>query len=891
MVIYIQGYHTFEKHENELEQVKVLHFPFHSTGLINVSKQDLIIQKWLDSDAPIEELHIESSTLLKVLPTQSGHATIKKLVLKHCSNLTDFNTVLERYPALEELIVHHCTIDFGKEINTIPNLKKLELHNSTINTLVGISNFPQLEKLMLVQCEIEELPEEISEMASLQELILQILPKIKKLPTLKNCSNIKYINLNQLESINSLDIDFSLLPTLEILRLSYLKNDETPLAFPTTVSHCKNLIQLSLIACDFPSLPSNLKELTKLSYLELRLLNIKELPDIFDNMTSLKRIVMNSVNIKTIPPSFGALTQLQFVELTYMKALEKFDCDFSRLQILETFDLTNLEKLVSLPLNLGSSPNLNRLSLAILPSLKEIPSEVFEDTNITRLRLTQLPITVIPDSILQNKNLAWLSINELPNLHYFPRGLGKLEHLTNISIGGLNRNKFQNINIHTRQDEFWNEDITARTHLFDWVFFKEKSTPIPFEIGSSILKTMGLSGMKKINNFLNVNLPFLNPDGKPINSTNIATGGKVFISGRLIGGKDEAKTKLEGLGLKVANKLTDDVPFVLLGKKPKYVEGLFNGKRIYFTQTELESLKKEINPGMLQAKETPADLVKNLNELVIAPDVHSTQVALELVQNHGLPTELEEAFLVLSHTLPKGKLKNDVRRFLRGKISDKKEKILESKTYPFAPHKVRDYLTNEEATRLYYVEYRKTGNLRPQFFQYNDGSHPHRREYFEKILPTMTRNPKRLNLEAAFNVEELNELFRLPHLQGKLKEVILFYPKSGERIDGLIEHKSNLRKLNLALHLVEKDFPTSIYELENLTGLRIGLSQLKTVPDGIGKLSKLKKLVIINRTGDGIELPNDIGELKKLTSIYLPYKMKLEKYEGKLPPVTGNVKI
>ena len=889
--IQVHGSHTFDKYKNQLENVKALEFTFTIPPLLNTSNHDLLIKKWLDSSAPIETLKVSYSDELKILPTQPK-ATVKKLIIRKCPKLTDFNTILQRFPLLEELVINDCSVDFGQGILFAPNLKKLEIDGDRVNTLKGISNCKQLESLRLTRCNLEFLPEEISEMSQLQNLLLLQLPNLKQLPSLKNCSQLNQLILNELKSISDLDIDFSVLPALETLTLSYFKNESTPFKFPKSISNCKNITRLNIINCDFTELPESLSQLTKLEDLCLRMLSIEVLPDIFAEMTALQKVVIYACpNIKSIPPSFGELTQLTSLEIAMSDSLEKFECGFSQLQNLRSVRFNDLKKLTAIPTDLGKCAHLDSLELSWLPSLNELPKDMFEATNLTRLNLIHLPVSSIPDTILQNKKLTWLSIKELPNLQYFPKGLGKIDSLSHIGIEGVNKQIFQPININGYYDEFWKSDITTRSHIFDWVFFKEKAIPVPIEVGSDILKVMGFSNVKKISDFLNINLSFLNPTGKPIDSSSISEGGKIFISGRLIGGKADAKNKLEGLGLKVVSKLTDDVAFVLLGKKPKYVEGLFNGKRIYFSQTELEGLKKEINPGMLQTKDTPPHFVENLNELILSPDTDNTRVALELVQNHGLPTELEEAFLVLAHTLSKGKLKNDVRRFLRGKISDKKEKILDAKTYPFAPHKAHEFLTNEEATRLYYFEYKKTGKLRPQFFQFNEGNHPYRKEYFEKILPTMTKNPKRLNIEAVFTVEELNVLFNLPHLQGQLKELILFYPKSGGRIDSLIQHKASLKKLHLAMHWVEEKFPTSIYELENLTGLRMGIKHLTAVPSGIGNLTKLKKLVINNSYGENLELPDDLLQLKKLTSIYLTPTINIEKFEGKLPPNNGSVKI
>ena len=889
MIIYVNGPDLIDKHRQDLNKVTELTFNFASLALKNTDHEKLLLT-WITECEQITSLKLQQCQLDK-LPKQVTKCPIKKLELTNC-RISDFNQIFRNIPHLESLTVNNGYVNFLPEISNASKLKELLLNCEEITTLKGISSCKALEHLNLQKANLEIIPEEVSELKNLKRIHLNNLHQLKKLPSLKNCHELESLYISSLNSVSEFNINFNALQSLTALHLGYIGNINQSINFPESISNCTNLKHLTLTSCNFQELPKSLSGLKNLTNLTLSHLKINHLPDIFGDMSQLTNVTMYQWdNIKTIPPSFGNLTQLTELKINYLRNLEKLDFDFSKLQSLTKLDIIGLEKLDSIPTSLGQCYMLQSLSLNYLPCLKELPDDIFAKTNLFSIRLLKLPITSIPDSIFNNKNLVEFSLNETPKLEYFPKGIGKLEQLVNLSIGMTNPEKFNTAGFNTRQDEYFKTDGESRAHLFDWIFFKEKSIPTSVERGSIVLKTMSLGGTKRIDDVLLENIPFLNPDGKPIDSTAIANGGKVFISGRLTGRKEEAINKLEGLGLKVVSKLSDDVAFVLLGKKPKYVEGLFNGKRIYFTSKEMEDLKKEINPGMLQSKDTPPHFVENLNELLLSTDNDNVQVALGLVENHGLPSELEEVFLAISHTLPKGKLKNAVKRFLRGKVSPKKEKILETKTYPFAPHKVKEFLTPEEATRYYYTEFKRTGMVRPEFFQFNDGDHPYRKEYFEKIVPTMTNNPKRLNLNAAFTVEEYNEIFNLPKLKGQLKELIIFYPKCGGRIASLIEHKASLTKLQLGLHLVEKDFPTSIYELENLTGLRIGMHHLPTLPPGIGKLTKLKKLVIINPYGKNLNLPDDLVELKKLTSFYLQTSVNIDKFKGMLPAQSSNVKI
>lgn len=859
MRAFLNRHSYIDKYEDKLNEITEIEIASVKFDIIWREHYEDIIQKVLDANAPLTSFTLRDSLKIDALPKTLPKNQITHIRITDCTQFIDIGIILNEFPQLESLIYKGKKVKLGKDLLSNKNLKTLSIEANKIDYIEGISVFENLENLTLSKLDI------------------------KAIPTLDSFSQLQNLNLNELKSVSELGNHFENLPLLKV-HLDNIGQSDVPLNPPLSLFESKKIEELYLSKLNIKELPNQLGNLIHLKKLFLTGLNIPHLPDVFEKLSSLIDLRLDYCHhITQFPKSINQLSQLKTFGLMFLDKLERVDFENHQLKSLKEFSLYSLPNLTTINFNTQSCEALTYVGIYRSDALTSIKDDLFLGKNIENVVLNHLlNLKNIPDTLAHKPSIKKVQIEKIPSLEYMPRNILPENSHSTFEIENINHKKFNGIDKSLFNDIRWKIEMENRPIIFDWILHKEKITPTSKKIADTILKSMSL-GHKKINNILITEIHGLNPDGKSIDAATIENGDKVFISGRLASGKELAKSKLEKLNLKLVSKLTDDVKFILLGNKPKFTDDLFNGKRIYFSQVDLETLKKELHPEMLQKKETPQNLVNNLNQLIYTKDEVNTNLAFEMVQQHGLPTKLEEGFLVLYHTMSKGKLRNQIKKFLKGKLSAPKDHILESKTYPFAPHKVRGHLTSEEATRLYYTEYKRTGKLRNEFFIHCDVSFPGRREVFEAILPTITKNPKRINIEAVLTTGELDELLSLPKFKGQLKEATIFYPYSGDEIKGLKLHQDSLKKLHIAFLPQSIKIPKCIYDVINLTDLKISSSgKISKIPEGISQLQSLKKLSIW-WSASSLELPTDVIELKKLKTFNCHPQSSLEQFKSQMP--------
>ena len=849
------GLDKYKDKISEITEIEIASIKFDSTWREHYEN---IIQKVLDANAPLTTFALRDATQITALPKTLPKNQITQIRIINCTQFVDVATVLNEFPKLESLTYIGKKVKLGKDLSVNKNLKTLSITAEKIDTIEGISVFENLENLALSKLDI------------------------KTIPSLDNFSLLKNLTLTELKSVTEITNQYAKLP-LHKVHLANIGQSDVPMNFPISLLESKTIEELYLSKLNITDIPNQLGNLIHLKKLFLTDMNIKYLPDVFDKLPSLVDLRLDYCHhITEFPKSINQLSQLKTFGLMYLDKLEKIDFENHQLKSLKEFSLFSLPNLTSIKFNSQPCDELTYVGIYRTDALESISDDLFLGKNIENVIINNFSsLKNIPDTLANKSSIRKIQIEQCPALEYIPKNILPKEDNVFIEINNINPKKFNTIDKSLFQDLRWKIEMETRPIIFDWILHKEKNTSTSKEIADTVLKTLAL-GEKKINNILLTEINGLNPDGKRIDEFPIENGDKVFISGRLASGKEVAKSKLEKLNLKLVSKLSDDVKFVLLGNKPKFTNDLFNGKRVYFSQSDLENLKKEVAPEMLQKTETPRELVEKLNQLIYSKDKINTNLAFEMVQQHGLPTELEEGFLAVYHTISKGKLRNQIKKFLKGKLSAPKDHILESKTYPFAPHKIRGHLTDDEATRLYYTEYRRTGKLRRDFFRHCDPSLPIRKEIFDAILPDLTKNPKRINIEAILTVDELDELLSLPKFKGQLKEAIIFYPKNGGEINGLKLHQDSLKKLNLIFQPTCKELPNCIYDAVNLIELKISPIGDSKIPEGISKLQSLKTLNFWSNNSN-LEIPADVIELKKLKKFYCYPESSLTPFKSQMP--------
>ena len=816
------------------------------------------IQKCIDANAPLTSFILRDTTHVDALPGNLPKNQITKISISNCNQLVEVGKILQDFPNLESLFYKGKKIKLGGNLPGMAQLKILYLDANQVDKVSGISNFKSLESLSLVNLNIQELP------------------------SLVGFSELSTLTFKELKSLKKITVDFQQLPKLISLHLDAIGQSDGALELPASLFERSQLEILFLKNIYLSSLPEAIGQLKTLKQLTFYALNIKSLPDIFDQFSNLKKLEIHSCfQLAKLPDSIKRLPKLQTFALWYLDRLERIDLHDHQLLGLKSFSVFGMTNLKSIAFDTTACEELDYVGLYHSSALEKLSEDLFAAENIEKVTFNKLEsLKRIPDSTANKPALRELTIDRCDRLEFIPKKIIPTKQHFTFAATNLNPAKFNEVEKSLNIDLNWKVEVEHKSFIIDWILHKEKPTSISKAEGDAILKAMAV-GHKRISDELIRHVYGLNPAAQPISLTSIGEGGKVHISGRLTGGKDSVKGKLEELKLKLVTKLTDEVQFVLLGKKPKFTDELFNGKKIYFSQAELETLKKAVHPEMLQKKEISQAVVDNLNRLIGSKNEADILLAFEMVQQHGLPTKLEEGFLVAYHTMTKGKLRNKMKQFLKGKINDQKEHILESKTYPFAPHKV-GALTHEEGARLYYILYQRTGDLRHEFFGVSPVDFPERQEMFTEILPKITKNPKRVNVTVLLTTDELDQLLSLPKFKGHLKEALIPYPISGGEIKGLELHKDSLKKLTLYFQKPCAQLPSCIYDAINLTELTLSLGNIAVIPPGISKLTSLKKLSIHSQRPE-IEIPSDVIELKMLKNFYCYPVGSLDPFKSQMP--------
>ena len=198
-------------------------------------------------------------------------------------------------------------------LNSLKNLTDLDLsfnniHNKNITTI-----FPNLEKLNLSGNPFIEIPDKITKLTHLKELIL--LGKIKKVSIKAGSfNNLKKLTLSGLWKLESFYIESGALNNLEELDSSFVNFPKSTL--PTGILSLRNLKHLNLWSAGLTSLPARIDSLTNLEYLNLKWNNLTNLPTNVNSLTKLKILNLEDNQITKISPNtFTNLNELQELNL------------------------------------------------------------------------------------------------------------------------------------------------------------------------------------------------------------------------------------------------------------------------------------------------------------------------------------------------------------------------------------------------------------------------------------------------------------------------------------------------------------------------------------------------------------------------------------------------
>ncbi|XP_042500415.1 disease resistance protein RPV1-like [Macadamia integrifolia] len=288
-----------------------------------------------------------------------------------------------------------------------------------VNLHKSIGDLKSLLKLDLSRTKIEELPDSICRLSSLQCLSLHLCTSFKKLPK----------SIGDLKSLVEFDLDMTKIEELpkSICGLSSLKRlilhwCSSFKELPESIGDLKSLVELDLDSTKIEELPNSISRLSSLERLSLnRCESLKKLPNGFELLEKLQVLsVMNCHNLIRLPISGGSMRCLSITDLIGTTTLLSTN-DFLMLPSLVELKIGNkLES--SLPPWISGLPQLQKLVLQGYTRLESVPN---------------LPSTLtslyVMDCISLQKLPDLSNLKKLRTLHL--RNCKKLEEIQN--LGGV----------------------------------------------------------------------------------------------------------------------------------------------------------------------------------------------------------------------------------------------------------------------------------------------------------------------------------------------------------------------------------------------------------------------------------------------------------------------
>jgi internalin A len=253
----------------------------------------------------------------------------------------------------------------GELINLTPNQKEYIKDH----LLVLCNSLRWIKKLELYNCNLESLPDEISNLKLLTLLDLSH-NKLQNLPiSFYKLSGLQSLYLSS-NNINSLPEDIEGLKSLYDLNLS--KNNLNTL--PNNFIKLLQLRYLNIEENKLTCLPQEIEQLCHLMHLNLNKNNIEKLPNNFVYLKNLKFFHAQFNKLKELPDNFEKLIKIQVIDLYHNKI------DFLPYSFEQLYTLTDLNmgsnKLKKLPRHIGQLRKLKHLTLEDNTELSQIPNSL-----------------------------------------------------------------------------------------------------------------------------------------------------------------------------------------------------------------------------------------------------------------------------------------------------------------------------------------------------------------------------------------------------------------------------------------------------------------------------------------------------------------------------------
>jgi len=371
---------------------------------------------------------------------------------------------------------------FPELLFNFKNVEELRLDFMRLTSLPSqfSSHFPKIRILNLSTNRLDQLPNDIGLIRSLEMLIvkennIQFLPqstiKLRKLERLdvhqnlikslpenlfEDMKNLVEVNLSQ-NFIHSIPAGLSnSADTLEIIKLSTNNIYE----LPKDLDRCSRVREFRIENNKLQNLP-HIGSMNCLELLNVDDNYVNQLPESIGQLKYLRELSIQENYLVSLPAQFGHLLSLRILNLSF-NSLISLPRDFSQLRMLEYFDVS-YNQLRKLPASIGNLKNLSKFKL-FRNSLTSLPGEFENLCCLKNLEISYNKLVSLPENFGNLRQITDISLshNKLSSL---PKSFGSLErlarvvlnhnefeiipnpllHLPNLSFLGLHENRIKNI--------------------------------------------------------------------------------------------------------------------------------------------------------------------------------------------------------------------------------------------------------------------------------------------------------------------------------------------------------------------------------------------------------------------------------------------------------------
>uniref|UniRef100_A0A0D9YMB9 NB-ARC domain-containing protein n=1 Tax=Oryza glumipatula TaxID=40148 RepID=A0A0D9YMB9_9ORYZ len=200
-------------------------------------------------------------------------------------------------------------------------------------------------------------------------------------------------------------------------------------------SHALCLRVLDLGGCQVSELPSSVYKLKLLKYLDASSLCISNLPKSLNHLLNLQTLILSNTPLKTLPTNIGCLQKLQYFDLSGCANLNELPTSFGDLSSLLFLNLASCHELEALPMSFGDLNRLQFLSLSDCYKLISLPESCCQLHDLAHLDLSDCHnLGKLPDCIDQLSKLEYLNMTSCSKVEALSDSLCKLMMLRHLNL-------------------------------------------------------------------------------------------------------------------------------------------------------------------------------------------------------------------------------------------------------------------------------------------------------------------------------------------------------------------------------------------------------------------------------------------------------------------------